>query len=83
MGRELIASDEAAGERLDRYLAEHAGLPSRAAVERMIERGGVQVDGAPAHKSLRLTGGELIELEDEPEAVPAGPEPNLCAHADP
>ena len=75
MGRELIASDEAAGERLDRYLAEHAGLPSRAAVERMIERGGVQVDGAPAHKSLRLTGGERIQLEDEPDAVPAGPEP--------
>jgi 23S rRNA pseudouridine1911/1915/1917 synthase len=75
VGRELIASDEAAGERLDRYLAEHAGLPSRAAVERMIERGGVQVDGAPAHKSLRLTGGERIQLEDEPDAVPAGPEP--------
>ena len=75
MGRELIADDEAAGERLDRYLAEHAGLASRAAVERLIERGGVRVDGAPANKSLRLAGGELIELEEEAERAPAGPEP--------
>ena len=79
MGRQLIASDEAAGERLDRYLAEHAGLPSRAAVERMIERGGVQVDGEPAHKSLRLTGGELIELEEVPEVAPRGPRARLRA----
>ncbi len=75
MGRELIAPEEAAGERLDRYLAEHAGLASRAAVERLIERGAVLVDGAPASKSLRLAGGELIALDDEVEAAPAGPEP--------
>jgi 23S rRNA pseudouridine1911/1915/1917 synthase len=75
VGRELTVSDEAAGERLDRYLAEHGGLASRAAVERMIERGAVRVDGAPAQKSLRLAGGERIELEEEPEAPPAGPEP--------
>jgi 23S rRNA pseudouridine1911/1915/1917 synthase len=73
VGRELIASDEAAGVRLDRYLAEHAGLPSRAAVERLIDRGAVLVDGEPAHKSLRLTGGELIELAEETESAPAGP----------
>ena len=34
----------------------------------------MRVDGAPAHKALRLAGGELIELEDEAESVPAGPE---------
>ena len=74
VGRELIAEDEAAGARLDRYLAEHAGLPSRAAAERLIERGAVRVDGEPAHKALRLAGGELIELEDEAASAPAGPE---------
>jgi 23S rRNA pseudouridine1911/1915/1917 synthase len=74
VGRELIADDEAAGVRLDRYLADHAGLASRAAVERLIERGAVLVDGEPAHKSLRLAGGELIELEDEAVSAPAGPE---------
>ena len=51
MGRELIAGDEAAGERLDRYLAEHAGLASRAAVERLIERGGVRRRRRPAPAS--------------------------------
>ena len=65
MGRELIAAHEAAGERLDRYLADHAGLPSRAAAERLIERGGVRVGGERAHKALRLAGGELIEFEEE------------------
>jgi 23S rRNA pseudouridine1911/1915/1917 synthase len=72
--RELIAGDEAAGVRLDRYLADHAGLASRAAAERLIERGAVLVDGAAAHKSLRLAGGELIELAEEAESVPTGPE---------
>ena len=48
VGRELIAGEEAAGVRLDRYLAEHAGLPSRAAAERLIERGAVRVDGERA-----------------------------------
>jgi 23S rRNA pseudouridine1911/1915/1917 synthase len=75
VGRELIADDEAAGVRLDRYLAEHAGLPSRAAVERLIERGAVRVDGRRAQKALRLAGGELIEVDEEAEAAPAGPEP--------
>ncbi len=74
MGRELIAAGEAAGVRLDRYLADHAGLASRAAAERLIERGDVLVDGVPAHKSLRLAGGELIEIADEAEGAVAGPE---------
>jgi 23S rRNA pseudouridine1911/1915/1917 synthase len=75
VGRELIAAHEAAGERLDRYLADHAGLPSRAAAERLIERGAVRVDGERAHKALRLAGGERIEFEEEAAAAPAGPEP--------
>ena len=73
MGRELIADDEAAGVRLDRYLAEHAGLRSRAAAERLIERGAVRVDGRRAQKALRLAGGELIELDEEAEQAPARP----------
>jgi 23S rRNA pseudouridine1911/1915/1917 synthase len=74
VSRELIAEDAAAGARLDRYLAEHAGLPSRAAAERLIERGAVRVDGERAHKALRLAGGEVIELSDDVEIPPAGPE---------
>jgi 23S rRNA pseudouridine1911/1915/1917 synthase len=74
VSRELIADSDAAGTRLDRYLAEHAGLPSRAAAERLIERGGVRVDGERAYKALRLAGGERIELADDAESEPAGPE---------
>jgi 23S rRNA pseudouridine1911/1915/1917 synthase len=75
VGRNLIADDEAAGVRLDRYLADHAGLPSRAAVERLIASGSVRVDGERATKSLRLAGGELIELDEEPRAARPGSEP--------
>ena len=54
-GAELTVPPEAAGERLDRFLADHLG--SRAAATRAVERG-VLVDGAPRPKSHRLAGGE-------------------------
>jgi 23S rRNA pseudouridine1911/1915/1917 synthase len=71
---------EAAGERLDRFLAGHLG--SRAAAGRAIEAG-VDVDGRSRPKSHRLEGGERIELSepDEPDAevrLPAGPQPAIA-----
>jgi 23S rRNA pseudouridine1911/1915/1917 synthase len=57
---ELRAPAEAAGERLDRFLAPHAG--SRAQAARLIEEGHVSVDGGPARKSQLLTGGEAITV---------------------
>jgi 23S rRNA pseudouridine1911/1915/1917 synthase len=54
---------EAAGERLDRFLASLPELGSRAAAERLIDRGGALVEGGRPAKSLRLAGGERIELE--------------------
>jgi 23S rRNA pseudouridine1911/1915/1917 synthase len=61
---------EAAGERLDRFLAGHLG--SRAAAERAVE-GGVLVDGTARPKSFRLEGGEDVDLPERvaPEAAPA------------
>ena len=50
---------EAAGERLDRFLAAHVG--SRAAAERAVDAG-VLVDGEPRPKSYRLEGGEHLRL---------------------
>jgi len=50
------------------------GWPRAPPAERLIERGAVRVDGEQAHKALRLAGGELIELDDEVESAPAGPE---------
>jgi 23S rRNA pseudouridine1911/1915/1917 synthase len=55
--------DEAAGERLDRYLASLPDIGSRAAAERLVEAGAVTVDGRSLSKSHRLEGGEEVELE--------------------
>jgi 23S rRNA pseudouridine1911/1915/1917 synthase len=43
---------------------------SRAAAERLIESGGVTVDGASAPKSRKLGGGEELDFEPEAEAAP-------------
>ena len=59
----LVVPPEAAGERLDRFLANCEAIGSRAAAERLLERGAVLLDGAPRPKSHRLAGGEEVELE--------------------
>ena len=53
---------DAAGERLDVFLAGHAG--SRAAAQRLIDDGRVRVDGEEKAKRHTLRGGETIELEE-------------------
>ena len=57
---ELIVAPEAAGQRLDRYLAVHAG--SRAQAQRLIEEGCVLVNGRPARKNERIFAGAAIRL---------------------
>jgi 23S rRNA pseudouridine1911/1915/1917 synthase len=61
--------DEAAGLRLDRFLAGLPEVGSRSVAERLLAAGTVRVDGSPPAKSRRLVGGEQIELE-LPEAPP-------------
>jgi 23S rRNA pseudouridine1911/1915/1917 synthase len=56
----LLVPAEAAGRRLDRYLAEHAG--SRAQAGRWIASGAVTIDGRSARKSDLLSGGEQLEI---------------------
>ena len=67
---------EAAGERLDRFLADTLG--SRSAAERAVAR--ATVDGSARPKSFRLVGGEVIEVADEPERerVPPPPPPHIA-----
>jgi 23S rRNA pseudouridine1911/1915/1917 synthase len=55
--------DEAAGERLDRFLASLPEVGSRGVAERLLETGTVLVDGRPLAKSQRLSGGEEVEFE--------------------
>jgi len=65
----VVVPAEAAGERLDRFLASLPEVGSRAAAERLVEEGAALVDGSPRLKSHRLEGGEELELE-VPESVP-------------
>ncbi|HEX2504906.1 MAG TPA: RluA family pseudouridine synthase [Gaiellaceae bacterium] len=65
---------EAAGARLDRFLASVEEVGSRAAAERLLAGRKVRVDGRPRPKSHRLAGGETLELEPEPRASVLEPE---------
>ena len=70
--------EEAAGERLDRFLASLPEIGSRGIAERVLaER--VLVDGRPQAKSHRLSGGEEVEFE-APEQV--APEPVVAEQMD-
>jgi 23S rRNA pseudouridine1911/1915/1917 synthase len=71
-----LVPPEAAGERLDRWLAGLPDVGSRAAAARLIERGAVLVDGRAGSKSDRLSGGEAVELD-----LPAAPLPEPPAEA--
>jgi 23S rRNA pseudouridine1911/1915/1917 synthase len=65
----VLVPDEAAGFRLDRFLAGLPEVGSRSVAERLLSAGSVHVDGSPTAKSRRLAGGEEIELQ-LPDAPP-------------
>jgi 23S rRNA pseudouridine1911/1915/1917 synthase len=69
MARELVVPAGAAGERLDVFLAAHAG--SRSAAQRLIDGGHVAVDGEPRPKRHVLAGGETVAVEAPERAAPA------------
>jgi len=61
---------EAAGQRLDQFLTSHLADVSRARVQQLIAEGKTLVNGATAKASLKLRGGELIEIMGDPEPPP-------------
>ncbi|MDX6488860.1 MAG: rRNA synthase [Gaiellaceae bacterium] len=63
MTRRRRVPEDASGERLDRFLAGIAEIGSRGAAERLLDEGGVLVDGAAQGKSYRLAGGEEVSFE--------------------
>ena len=63
--RELVVGPDAAGVRLDVFLAAAAG--SRAAAQRLIEAGLVLVDGAVVPKRHAVTAGERVLVRPAPE----------------
>jgi 23S rRNA pseudouridine1911/1915/1917 synthase len=62
----LLVPDDAAGRRLDSFLAELPEIGSRAVAERLLGTGGVLVDGRSRLKSHKLAGGEELEFEPPP-----------------
>ena len=70
----LTATSEDQGRRIDAWLAAHAEGVTRSAAARLLETGGVTVNGQPAAKNYRLRGDETVEVvrpEAEETAVTA------------
>jgi 23S rRNA pseudouridine1911/1915/1917 synthase len=66
----FTAAPEAAGLRLDQYLAQAIPDISRARVQLLIEHGQVRVAGSTAKPKQKLHGGESIEIEGTPHPPP-------------
>lgn len=62
MTRELTAATEHAGVRLDAFLSADGAL-TRSQAARLIAEGRVRVNGKPAAKSARLSGGETVTVD--------------------
>jgi 23S rRNA pseudouridine1911/1915/1917 synthase len=73
--RSLTVEPAARGMRLDAYLAKAIPDASRARVVLLIDAGQVTVDGEPGKGKQKLKGGELVEIEGEPQPQPLHAEP--------
>jgi 23S rRNA pseudouridine1911/1915/1917 synthase len=74
MTSELVVGPEAAGQRLDVWLAQRLPSLSRARLQALVLEGHVLLDGARARASLRLRPGQGV-LVHVPAPVPAEPQP--------
>ena len=70
----LVADAEAAGLRLDVWLARRLPSLSRARLQALVEEGRVRVDGAATRASARLREGQAVSVE-LPAPLPAEPRP--------
>lgn len=61
---------EAAGQRLDAWIAAQLDGVSRSRVQLLLSQGSVVVDGKPARASQKLRGGEVVEVHGEPVPAP-------------
>ena len=63
--RELTASADSAGERIDSFVAAEEGI-TRSAAAKLAEGGKITVNGVPVAKNYKLKGGEVIVIEYPP-----------------
>src|ERR1017187_9981209 len=68
--RTIEAPAEAKGQRLDQFLAAALEGVSRSRVQLLLDQGGVLVDGKREKASLKLRGGERIDITGEPRPAP-------------
>jgi 23S rRNA pseudouridine1911/1915/1917 synthase len=68
--RTIEAPAEAKGQRLDLFLAAQLEGVSRSRVQLLIDQGDVLVDGKREKASLKLRGGERIDITGEPHPAP-------------
>jgi 23S rRNA pseudouridine1911/1915/1917 synthase len=72
----LLVPVESAGWRLDQFLATNLDGVSRSRVQQLVEQGDVFVDGKREKASLKLRGGEEIQVQGQQQVTP------LEAHAE-
>ena len=68
--RTIEVPAEAAGQRLDQYLASQLEGVSRSRVQMLMDQGDVLVNGEREKASMKLRGGERIDLTGEPHPAP-------------
>jgi 23S rRNA pseudouridine1911/1915/1917 synthase len=68
--RSFITPSEAAGLRLDQYLAQAIPDISRSRVQLLIDHGQVRVNGEPAKAKMKLEGGEEVVIDGAPHPPP-------------
>src|SRR5579883_33903 len=68
--RRFVVPTEAAGQRLDHFLASQLGTVSRSRVQFLLEQGDVLLNGTHAKASCKLRGGEEIVLMGDPHPAP-------------
>ena len=68
--RTIAVPAEAAGQRLDHFLATQLEGVSRSRVQLLLDQGDVLVNGGQVKASLKLRGGEQIAITGEPHPAP-------------
>ncbi|MGO9435645.1 MAG: RluA family pseudouridine synthase [Terracidiphilus sp.] len=68
--RNVLVPAEAAGQRLDHFLATQLDGVSRSRVQLLLDQGDVLVNGVPLKPSFKLRGGEQIVITGEPHPAP-------------
>lgn len=72
---EFVAAPEAAGQRMDRWLAECCGELSRSALQALMEQGAVLRAGRPVNKKDKVAAGDTVQvLLPDPQPIEAQPQ---------